>query len=244
MLNNSEAVWSLKRAAPHVAPRVRGGNGGQGDQQVNQTLLLFLPLCPAMRGCKHTGLADASLVLTRFCLRASRYISRKAPEHCAYFDTYLSTHHTLSNINLPVAHQRSNICLGETLNKPHGFLCFLFFEFCRRRRKTKENKKKLTSAHSPTQICVRLHGYLPIHTIQIFRIKCSKQRSNRKHENTSDLFWLPCLLVHGTLHANRMQMHLIESGDAEVIVFGEMSKTVFFSVFFLYSSLSVGGFPL
>lgn len=32
-----------------------------------------------------------------------------------------------------------------------------------------------------------------------------------------------------------MQMDLIESGDAEVIVFGEMSKIFF-------SSLSVGGF--
>jgi len=27
-----------------------------------------------------------------------------------------------------------------------------------------------------------------------------------------------------------MQIHLIESGDAEVIVFGEMSKTSFFSL--------------
>lgn len=73
--------------------------------------------------------------------------------------------------------------------------------------------------------------------IQIFQIKCSEQGGCRQnHENTSDLFPLSCLLGHGTLDANRMQIHLIESGDAEVIVFGEMSKTSsFFSLL-----LSVG----
>merc|ERR1712035_15309 len=84
------------------------------------------------------------------------------------------------------------------------------------------------SAH----VCAFIYQFIKI---QILRIQCSKHKSNHKHENTSDLFCLPCLPVHGTLHANRMQMHLIESGDAEVIVFGEMSKIFF-------SSLSVGGF--
>lgn len=58
--------------------------------------------------------------------------------------------------------------------------------------------------------------------------------SATEHETTSDLFCPPCLPVHGTLHANRMQMHLIESGDVEVIVFGEMSN--FFFVFFIIIS--------
>lgn len=73
--------------------------------------------------------------------------------------------------------------------------------------------------------------------IPIVGVKRSKQQRGSEHENTSDLFCLPCLLVHGTLHANRMQMHLIESGDVEVIVFGEMSK--FFSFFSIIIS---GGF--
>lgn len=88
-------------------------------------------------------------------------------------------------------------------------------------------------------VCVVIYQFI---RIQIFRIKCSKQRSTHKHENTSDLFCLPCLPVHGTLHANRMQMHLIESGDAEVIVFGEMSKIFFhhyqWGVFFMKSILN------
>lgn len=67
--------------------------------------------------------------------------------------------------------------------------------------------------------------------IQIFQIKCSEQGGCRQnHENTSDLFPLSCLLGHGTLDANRMQIHLIESGDAEVIVFEEMSKTSSFFI--------------
>lgn len=45
---------------------------------------------------------------------------------------------------------------------------------------------------------------------------------------THQIYSPSCLLGYGTLDANRMQIHLIESGDAEVIVFGEMSKTSFF----------------
>lgn len=86
--------------------------------------------------------------------------------------------------------------------------------------------------HSQGNVCAVIYQFIKI---QILWIKCIKQKSNHKHENTSDLFCLPCLPVHGTLHANRMQMPLIESGDAEVIVFGEMSKTLFFPS-------SVGGF--
>lgn len=88
--------------------------------------------------------------------------------------------------------------------------------------------------------------------IQIFQIKCSKQGGGvggwggrQNHENTSDLFSLSCLLGHGTLDANRMQIYLIESGDAEVIVFEEMSKTFFpllyhyqWGVFFMKSVLN------
>lgn len=83
--------------------------------------------------------------------------------------------------------------------------------------------------------------------IQIFQIKCSKQGvgGRHNHENTSDLFSLSCLLGHGTLDANRMQIYLIESGDAEVIVFEEMSKTFFpllyhyqWGVFFMKSVLN------
>lgn len=87
-----------------------------------------------------------------------------------------------------------------------------------------------TSEYLSTQQHVQLCIYLPIHKNSNSQKKCSKHESNYKHENTSDLFCLPCLLVHGTLHANRMQMHLIESGDAEVIVFGEMSKMFFFII--------------
>lgn len=92
---------------------------------------------------------------------------------------------------------------------------------------------------SYAHICAFIYQFIKI---QILRIKCSKHKSNHKHENTSDLFCLPCLPVHGTLHANRMQMHLIESGDAEVIVFGEMSKIFFhhyqWGVFFMKSILN------
>lgn len=93
--------------------------------------------------------------------------------------------------------------------------------------------------HSYAYVCAFIYQFIKI---QILRIKCSKHKSNHKHENTSDLFCLPCLPVHGTLHANRMQMHLIESGDAEVIVFGEMSKIFFhhyqWGVFFMKSILN------
>lgn len=92
---------------------------------------------------------------------------------------------------------------------------------------------------SDAYICAVIYQFIKI---KILWIKCSKQKSNHKHENTSDLFCLPCLPVHGTLHANRMQMHLIESGDAEVIVFGEMSKIFFhhyqWGVFFMKSILN------
>lgn len=100
---------------------------------------------------------------------------------------------------------------------------------------------QLQNIHPHSHACVSAVIYQFI-KIQILRIKCIKQKSNHKHENTSDLFCLPCLPVHGTLHANRMQMHLIESGDAEVIVFGEMSKIFFFhnqrGVFFMKSILN------
>lgn len=75
----------------------------------------------------------------------------------------------------------------------------------------------------------------------ILGIKGGKQQRDSEHETTSDLFCPPCLPVHGTLQANRMQMLLIESGDVEVIVFGEMSNFFFFFVFFIIIS---GGFSL
>lgn len=113
------------------------------------------------------------------------------------------------------------------------FLVFPFFLACRNIHPSNIHP------HSHACVCAVIYQFI---RIQILRIKCIKQKSNHKHENTSDLFCLPCLPVHGTLHANRMQMHLIESGDAEVIVFGEMSKIFFFhnqwGVFFMKSILN------
>lgn len=53
-----------------------------------------------------------------------------------------------------------------------------------------------------------------------------------------------CLPVHGTLQANRMQMLLIESGDVEVIVFGEMSNFSFFPFLFFFHHYQRGGLSL
>lgn len=138
---------------------------------------------------------------------------------CIFFDTFLSTHQTQADINPPGS-------LAKHLSRSTNW---------------RSLQLQNTFQHSNADVCAFSYQFIKI---QILGRKRSKHKRDSEHENTSDLFCLPCLLVHGTLHANRMQMHLIESGDVEVIVFGEMSN-IFFSfhhyqwgVFFMKSILN------
>lgn len=85
-----------------------------------------------------------------FCHRASCNILCRAPKWCISFDTFLSTHQTQSNINLPCSLAKQHLSQNMNLHSQ-----FVFFGL--------QKYAPASLEHPSTQRCVCLRSYLPIH---------------------------------------------------------------------------------